>query len=231
MWIHYNYNSNFFANTRSVILCSKKISMNDFIRPCRIRGNSLPPEYEMAYFIQPIANPHESWTTHTPVCSWLGVKCVDSRVVSHISWQGMLLRGSVRWEHTPPHVTHINLGAGRYEQFFRVNYLNGPLPLGVLPRTLVLFSVFHAQYHGELDMTVLPPELRLLDLKENFFSGTLDLTQLPSTLEILSLSGNSFVGEINFLLLPTRLKRLDILGAQVVPKDAFVPPRVVLRLG
>ena len=200
-------------------------------KPARVRGPSLPQEYDLARVVSNISSRDPSWTTETHACAWHGVTCVVSGQVDEIKWPAMELRGTISWCHIPVTVQTVILG--KYFSWERLNKITGSLPvlelpprletfiidandmtggidLDELPSDLIYFGVAKNRFEGSVSLSCLPQGLTILDLQENLLYGELDLTTLPSTLEKLYLANNMFYGRLILKSLPTTLVRLDI---------------------
>ena len=127
--------------------------------------------------------------------------------------------------------------------------LSGTLNTGVLPDSLVAFSIRLNSFEGTVDFRTLPPEieefniasnrlsgsadfrnlprsLKLLNLEENTFSGTLCLKKLPPHIAILHLSSNAFIGDFHLENVPSTLYEINAQWNQfsavaIVPQDTI----------
>ena len=192
-------------------------------RAGKVRGNILPPEHTLSYFIENVENPHPSWNTTTPACSWDGICCNELAQVIEIKWQGRRLRGFLNWGKLPSTMVSINVGTGAYGLR---NHLTGMIEFILLLPGLEKLLAMKANFSGDLDFTQLPDSMRNVVLNGNRFSGGLNFLQLPSGLNTLVLSSNFFSGVVDFTNLPSKLHHLEIDAYVIIPLGK-VPPCVI----
>ena len=202
-------------------------------RPGKVRGNILPPEYELSRFISNVTVPryskyHKTWTAEKSVTEWAGVDCTYPATVIAIRWGGLALHGTLDWAHLPSTVTDLHLGAALKGCLLVKNYLEGRIETSLLPRGLQEFSSPSTRFSGPIDLTQLPPALCSLNLCGNQLSGSLDFTRLPDGLIRLRLAYNRFSGAVTFDHLPKGMSTLYIDEEGII-FDGSVPIFVVLR--
>ena len=167
----------------------------------KVRGVSLPQEYDLARLIAEVHMGYTTWTSKTPACSWKGVKCNKDGNVVDIYWSGYddFMKGFLRWEFIPTTVLHFSVAD---------NELYGPLSIHDLPRALDTFDASYNALQGSIDLSALPPELDTFNVQWNSLSGSIAFAKLPSTLTTLNLSSNRFSGEVEFSSLPKNVAEL-----------------------
>ena len=179
----------------------------------RVRGASLPKEYELCRVLHNISNHHPSWTTETPACSWKGVTCDSKMQVREIRWNVMDLRGTISWRHIPVSVKVLILGS-----FFiysaKPNEITGELPVLDLPPRLKRFVLDGNNMTGNIDLEHLPAELTAFEAAKNCFEGTVSLSSLPRRLLVLDLQRNLLSGELDLSNLPPKLEKLYFANNQ-----------------
>ena len=217
-------------------------SVRSGTRPSKVRGVSLPQEYELARLIQNVETQHSSWSTATPACQWHRVKCNQEKKVSEISWShsslsGELhlsclplsttvfsvadnkLTGSVDLTHLPEVMHRLNLSRNRF---------SGHPDLTRLPHKMEELYLIQNQFSGNVCLTQLPTNLRIMALNRNHFEGTLDLEHLPLSMAGLFLEENKFHGTVIFDALPPNLRNLllndntELCGTLDKKKSVFV---------
>ena len=190
----------------------------------KVRGASLPTEYELVRFVQDVENTQESWNTHTPACEWKYVKCNDAGEVTALSWDYMYIKGSLHWAYLPQSLMlldlSVNLLLGKVETHFmpnnlddinlEENFFEGGLDLQHLPQQLKELCVRSNELVGNISFAFLPANIEVLILSHNSFTGNVDLCDLPSTLLFLHLHRNLFTGTPELRFLPQNLIELNL---------------------
>ena len=163
--------------------------------PKKVRGTSLPVEYDFEKFIQNVERPDASWHTHTPAAEWAGIFFAQGTY--DIDWADYGLRGSLCWEYLA--TLPIN------SVVVPENELTGHLPLENLPSKLTRFHVHCNALSGPVELRFLPCGLRVLRLDYNQFSGEVHFDALPASLQELGLQWNTaLVGELDHNMLSER---------------------------
>eukprot|EP00008_Paramoeba_atlantica_P011708 CAMPEP_0201484402 /NCGR_PEP_ID=MMETSP0151_2-20130828/8600_1 /ASSEMBLY_ACC=CAM_ASM_000257 /TAXON_ID=200890 /ORGANISM="Paramoeba atlantica, Strain 621/1 / CCAP 1560/9" /LENGTH=222 /DNA_ID=CAMNT_0047868069 /DNA_START=29 /DNA_END=697 /DNA_ORIENTATION=+ len=199
-------------------------------RAGKVRGNVLPPEYELSRFIANITGRHKTWTTEKSVTEWAGVHCANPATITAVRWGGRDLYGTLDWAYLPSTITYLHLGIALKGCLLAKNYLEGRIETSLLPRGLQEFSSPRTRFSGEFDLTQLPPALCSLNVSGNQLSGSLDFTRLPDGLTRLCLSENRFSGTVTFAHLPTSMSVLRVDEAGLIV-DGSVPKSVQLTRG
>ena len=187
----------------------------------KARKIALPPEHILSEFVANVTNPHESWTSHTPACSWFGLTCDSSGHVTEINWRNLNVGGPLQWAFLVFSLQKIELTkfAALKNRFY------GPLSLSQLPPTLRYLSVYGNAFTGSIDLTNLPKTMEYLSVGDNALSGSIDLSCLPSTLRSLDLSYNiDLGGDINHKELPASLTELETEGTNIDAEKKGITP-------
>ena len=185
----------------------------------KVRGSSLPQEYELARLIADVRNSHSSWNVSIAACKWQGVTCDEELRVTQIYWTKRLwneyltyvkvnlkpLAGPLHWHYLPRTLLRFSVAS---------NKLIGTVPLDSLPPDLLFFYASDNTFTGELNLTSLPLTLKGLSLKANMFEGCVDFTQLPPNLTFLTVSGNELSGIVDLSSLPDTMFELDLSNNQ-----------------
>ena len=175
----------------------------------KIRGSTLPQEYDLSRLLQNFEILHPSWNTLTPACEWQGITCgsdfphlcVSNSQVTQIYWNEMSLRGSLQWDYLPLSVHSFHIGN---------NWITGSVPFHTLPSHFTCLQLLNNQFTGPVDFVRLPQSLRNLCLNSNLFYGEADLTHLPPGLVSLQFSSNKFSGTLDLCSLPHGLALLEL---------------------
>ena len=176
------------------------------VQPAKIRGVTLPEEYELARLIQNIENPLTSWNTHTPACSWEKVECNSEQQVLKINWSLTKLHGSLHAEHIPRHLYRFDVWH---------NKLHGAFTFVALPSSLVLLDLSKNAFSVAPDLSHLPPMLKELILRDNRLEGYVNLSSFPVSLTHLWLYSNPELGgDLNVAVLPRTLG-YDVRDTQI----------------
>ena len=201
-----------FANSCTIQQLSLLMADSDVVRSGKVRGTTVPVEYELSRLVSNISNPHKSWTTHNTVEKWQGV-IFDNEInaVHSIRWGRDPKTnpfyftpeycGSILWE-------YLSEGLVLFDVAF--NALEGHVPLAKLPSTLQRMYVQVNKHIGPIDLQNLPCFLTELNLSFNDFSGSVAFNRLPQSLEILLLHSNSFHGSLDLTHLPPSLRFLNL---------------------
>jgi len=174
-------------------------SVSRCTRPSKVRGASLPQEYELARLIQNVETQHPSWSTATPACEWCYVECNQEEKVEEVSWSHTSLSGELHLSYLPFSVKIFDVSD---------NQLTGSVDLTHLPEANCRFNLSRNRFSGQADLTKLPNEMEELYLIQNQFSGNVCLTQLPIHFLILALNGNQFEGTLDLEHLPIKMEAL-----------------------
>mmetsp|Transcript_28375 Transcript_28375/g.39330 ORF Transcript_28375/g.39330 Transcript_28375/m.39330 type:complete len:197 (-) Transcript_28375:307-897(-) len=161
----------------------------------KLRGVTLPVEYDLERYIQNLDKIDPTWNITTPACEWNGVNCDASNgLISSFDWGDRGMSGTPMWEYLPSSITYIRLA---------FNSLSGPVPFGDLPRNMTVLNVTQNMFSGELDFGALPTTMKNLFLSRNEFSGLVDSSTFPESLTLLYVSNNvNLYGEIRMNGLP-----------------------------
>ena len=96
-------------------------------RTGKVRGMSLPPEYELTKFISNVQGLYMSWSTATPACEWDGVMCREEGEVIRIAWHARELSGTLHWDSIPRSVKKMDLSSNELSGC--INFASLPLDL------------------------------------------------------------------------------------------------------
>ena len=167
------------------------------IRKGKVRGASLPQEYDLTRVVGGIDDLHRSWNTETPACQWDGVHCRSFPHVVSMAWSTRRLQGTVALQYLPTTLQTLYLNA---------NHLHGEIILTQLPSQITYVNLSENKFIGSLDLTRLPSSLGNLFLDTNRFSGEVMLECLPSRLKAFSVRCNSgLCGSVRRSRLPRSL--------------------------
>ena len=156
----------------------------------KVSRANLPPEFSLSRMVQDLENAPAQWTRDTPASQWTGVRVSPSGEVATIEWNGMELKGPMRWEHTPASVEVIACGWDRTRRLGLRNQLTGKLQLASLPGGLESLDLSFNELEGNLEAALLPRAMKKLDVEWNNFSGVFDFEAVPSSLVKLNLAHN-----------------------------------------
>uniref|UniRef100_A0A7S1LZM3 Leucine-rich repeat-containing N-terminal plant-type domain-containing protein n=1 Tax=Neobodo designis TaxID=312471 RepID=A0A7S1LZM3_NEODS len=153
-----------------------------------------------------------TWGSATPVCSWKGVTCSQTGMVTDVTLHfDAPLTGTVDLTQLPDNLRQLDLSA---------NNFHGEVDLTLLPSQLTWLDLNGNHFNGTVNLTQLPTTLQYLDLDTNDFSGTVDLAHLPNALNWLDLHHNNFGGTVDLMKLPPKLSYLSLsingIGGRVV---------------
>ena len=177
------------------------VSSLDICSSHRVRGSSLPLEYDLERFILSVSHTHPSWTTHTPGCQWYGVRCEGSgKWATSLLWNSVGVSGSLHWSWLPSTVQQLQLSG---------NCLYGVLGISHFPETMCNADLSQNRFSGDVCLAELPPDTQTIDFSKNLLGGELALESLPSQITTLSVNFNQFVGELILIHLPTSLLIMD----------------------
>ena len=183
------------------------ITVDSLGKAARVRGATLPQEYQLCRALQNVSFCDHSWTTETLACEWLGVVCDENLKVIEIEWALRSLDGIISWRDFPH--TLRNLYLGNYVGWgAEVNHLTGCLPMHELPFSLRELGIANNQFDGTLDLQNFPKELEHFDATNNSFVGSVVLHALPITMTHLYLGENSLSGTIDLTRLPPQMEVL-----------------------
>ena len=129
-------------------------SVRSCTRPSKVRGVSLPQEYELARLIQNVETQHPSWSTATPACQWHRVKCNQEKKVSEISWSHSSLSGELHLSCLPLSTTLFSVAD---------NKLTGSVDLTHLPEVMHRLNLSRNRFSGHPDLTRLPHKMEELE--------------------------------------------------------------------
>ena len=212
--------------------------------PGRIRGATLPQEYDLARFVENMEGLHPTWCTNVTACEWAGVTCNDMGEVTAINWTTTYaLSGSVLWKYLPLTLMALHLRNSEVTGNVELDCLPkqlktlalsdnrffGQVDTQMLPRMLETAYFDHNEFTGHVNLSTLPPNLVELWLESNHFEGEVDLCHLPLTLRVLDFSLNQFSGTLDFRNLPDCLSELYandnnfelLINVEHWPKDIY----------
>ena len=181
----------------------------------------MPQEMDLERLISGVSKPHESWSSRTPACQWIGIECNLDEQVTKIFWARRSLRGHLNFSHIPISVLRFDveenmLTGGVFlsglsplvnlkDSIIGRNEFTGNPDLTVLPQNLSSTWMEQNKLSGEVCLTQLPTELKHLDISCNELTGNIDLRSLPSTLRSLYMNQNLFEGIVDLSHLPQKL--------------------------
>ena len=168
-------------------------------RPSKVRGVSLPQEYELARLIQYVENQDPTWSTAQPACKWRQVRCNGEKEVEKMYWSSLKLCGQLQLSYLPLSTRSVDIAD---------NKLTETVDLTHLPEAIRRLNLSRNRFLGEADLMKLPNEMEELYLIQNQFSGNICLTQLPRNLRSMALNGNQFEGTLDLEHLPFKMESL-----------------------
>ena len=175
----------------------------------KLRGGSLPVEYDLERYIQHLEKIDSTWNTVTPACQWRGVTCdSESDEVMSIDWGDRDMSGVPMWEYLPSSITLIRLAFNR---------LTGTIPFAQLPRNMTDLNVTANLFHGPLEFAHLPGQMRTLSLSRNQFSGFVTTSDLRTLVSFYASDNPNLRGEIQFSDLRENFSYI-CTGTQIVIK-------------
>ena len=181
----------------------------------RIRGATLPPEYDLARFTQNLYSQHTahyniddeyetlnsqhlpfSWSTETAACEWTGVQCNTNGTILIIYWADQLLRGSPEWHFLPSSLKILELGARSTAKDYDGKSKSSYLSKGVMGNRI----------SGTVKWDMLPSSLETLGLGENEFSKECDIGALPKNMQEIDVFYNNLDGPLVFTHCPQDIR-------------------------
>ena len=184
-------------------------------RPAKVRGASLPQEYELHNFVEKLKHCLPQWNTTYPACEWPLVKCNPHGKLDTLNWSWVELEGPPSWVHVPHTLRFIDLS---------LNKLTGTLPLDLMPPEIITLDLHQNQFTGELQLDKLPLSMKELKLDKNAFDGWVSFSKLPIGLQVLSLTGNrNLSGNVVIDELPPSLVTFRVRSRTKIKQVLILP--------